>query len=100
MIIDEMKVGRSYPILVSPIAQTGISVQLGDLIPLAAHFDGQADTAAQTAQYGYALLTKLGVRPAKDGKPMDGSEAVAQLEREFEVVLSEKFPLWRRLGVI
>jgi SAM-dependent methyltransferase len=101
MIVDEAKVGRSYPILVSPVARTGIAVQFGELVALAAHFDGQADSAAGMAQYAYALLAKLGQRPRKDGKPIeDLADGLAQLERDFAIVLSDKFPIWRRLGVI
>jgi predicted O-methyltransferase YrrM len=101
MVVDEIQFGRTYPVLVSPVARTCIPAQIGDLVALAAYFDGHADTPARAAQYGYTLLGKVGIRPMKDGKPIeDVGESLAELERNFDVVLSEKFPIWRRLGVI
>jgi SAM-dependent methyltransferase len=97
----EFKLGRAYSTLAAPIGGTGLPASQAELLALVAYVDKKAGTVAQAAKYGFSILTKLGTRPVKEGKPVaDDNEAIAALESQMAFVFAEILPIWRRLGVV
>lgn len=99
MVIQELKVGRTFKFLAAPAAGTGIPVSTQDLFALAAVLDGK-QKAADAARHALDIMQSLGQRPRKDGKVLTEGEAVAYIEELIKPILTDKLPLWKRLGVL
>jgi hypothetical protein len=101
LVIDNLRAGRLYQNLASPVAGTGIWVSEFGLLALAAMFDGRGDDAAMSAKHALALLKNSGRLPSRDGKLIqDENEGAAFLEQQLRPILEDMVPIWHRLGVL
>lgn len=93
--------GRSYGHLAAPVGRTGIRASEFDLLTLAAIHDGVAEEPAAVANHILAGLQRLGRRPTKDGRAIDGdAEAGTFVAATVAPILTDSLPLWRALGVL
>lgn len=100
MIVAQARTGRVHGSLASPVARTGIPVSDFGLLALAALFEGKEDAAA-AAEHAMAILKGLGRRPFREGRLIeDDREATDFLAGNFQPVLDDDVPVWRRLGVL
>jgi SAM-dependent methyltransferase len=100
VVVDEAREGRIYDSLACPATRTGIPVTDFGLLTLAAFFDGSADGPHDAARHGLRILKRLGRRPLRNSKPIEGEEdAVTFLAEHMAPVIEESIPLWQRLGM-
>jgi SAM-dependent methyltransferase len=91
--------GDFFGHLASPVAKTGIFADELALLTLALWFENKLDDPS-SARDVLALLIAAGKRPHRENEPIeDDSEAVALVAQRMQLVVAERFPLWRALGV-
>lgn len=101
LVVEDMKVGRTFSYVASPVAGTGIPVGVIDLLTLAAVMDGKSGSTEEAATYAYSILRGLGQRPVKNGEMIrDEKEATDFLASSIGPVLTDRLPIWQRLGVL
>ena len=101
MVIDQVRAGRVFDNLASPVARTGIPLTDFGLLALVAVQDGAAVEVGAVAQHGLDLLKKLNRRPLKNGKPIESDREAANFLAEYmQPLIDESVPLWRRLGML
>lgn len=92
---QKMLQGRGFGVLAAPAAGSGISVNLSDSLALAALLAGQRETAEDVSGHVAQTVGRLGFVPESNMV-----EWRAALATNAEAFLSERLPLWRRLGVV
>jgi len=101
MIVDFARTGRVYAALAAPVLRSGVLVRDFALLALAALFDGKGDDATMAAKHALSILKILGRRPIKDGALIeDDGKAIDFLIANFQPILADEVPVWRRLGML
>jgi predicted methyltransferase family protein/methyltransferase family protein len=101
MVVEQARAGRVFDSLASPVTRTGVPVTDFGLLALMALFDGHGDEPEAAARHGLSILTGLGRRPHREGRPIeDDAEAVAFLAGHLAPIVTDSIPLWRQLGML
>lgn len=101
VIVEKMLQGRVYSFLAAPAAGSGIQVVHSDLLMLSGVLAGQGEKAENLAAHVIATMPRLGISWNKDGKVLtDLAERDAAVTADAATFLSEKLPVWQRLGVL
>jgi SAM-dependent methyltransferase len=101
VILDNLRAGRFYKNLASPVTGTGVGVSEFDLLALAAVLDGCGGDVAATAKHALALLKRAGNLPMKDGKLIENdADGLAFLEERLRPIVDDVVPIWRRIGIL
>jgi SAM-dependent methyltransferase len=91
--------GTFFGHLASPVAGTGIFVDELALLTLALWFENRLDDPS-AARDVLSSLTAAGRRPQREsGSIEDDGEAMALVAERMQLVVAERFPLWRALGI-
>jgi SAM-dependent methyltransferase len=93
--------GRTSTALASPVAASGIHVNLFEMLCYDALRSGAPESAEAIANAAWSALSGRGESLRKDGVPIVGAEEnLAILRQELATVLRDSIPIWRRLGVV
>jgi SAM-dependent methyltransferase len=100
VVVECARSGRFYGHLASPVAKAGIFADELALLTLAEWFNNKLDDELASARSVLSLLTAAGKRPHRENRPIeDDDEATALVAQHMRLVVSERFPVWRALGV-
>lgn len=87
--------GRYVAALASPVVGSGIEVERGDVLFLAA-----MQSEEPLPEFAWAALQRAGVSLTRDGKALEGDkENLQELERRAEEFKKSRLPLYRMLGI-
>ena len=101
MVVNQVRAGRVFDNLASPVTRTGIPITDFALLALVAVQDGAAEEVGIVAQHGLDILKRLNRRPLKNGKPIENDREAADFLAEYmQPLIDESVPLWRRLGML
>jgi len=93
--------GRSYQFLAAPAVRSALPATSIDLMALAAIFSGKDEDSATLVQYVLDAMNRLGSKPLKNGKAVEDHEQMrAVVTQEVDKFLTERLPLFRRLGCL
>lgn len=101
VIAERVLQGRTYNFLAVPAAGSGIQATHGELLMFAAILASTVGDVEAIVEHVIYSLQRLRVTWQVDGKPVaDASERQAVVREDVKLFLSEKIPLWKRLGVL
>ena len=103
VLIDEVDFapGFSAKALASPVAGTGLHLQIFELFACRALLDGASATAEALVDHTWARLRSTGDRLRRQGVQIESEEETrAVLAPEMEAVVREAVPIWRHLGLV
>jgi SAM-dependent methyltransferase len=99
-VIDNLKAGRLYNAVASPVARTGLPVGEFDLLAMMAAMDGKDDLPG-AARHAHKVILGMGRHPIRDGRLLTAeSEALAFLEERIAAPFTAGLPVWKLLGVL
>ncbi|MBX3540260.1 MAG: class I SAM-dependent methyltransferase [Chelatococcus sp.] len=100
-ITERLKIGRVYHSIASPVLGSGLPVDDFDLLALSAVFDGCHEDLSSITRHALNIFKLLERRPQREGTALtDDEEATRFLENQIQPIIENKFPLWRKLGII
>lgn len=101
VIVRKMLQGRTYSYLAAPMASSGVQAAHSELLLLGALISGQDESLDVLTVYVLDTMKRLGFNWLKDGQAVsDETKRRALFSEEVATFLTEKLPIWRRLGVI
>ncbi|GJE41347.1 class I SAM-dependent methyltransferase [Methylobacterium soli] len=101
VIAEKMLQGRTFNFLAAPAVGSGIQVATTDLLMIAAVLAGEGNTAETVTAHVLQSMQHLGINWVKDGKAItDPSERTTIVTGDARSFLSEKLPVWQRLGIL
>ncbi len=101
MVIAQVREGRLFDGLASPVVRSGVPMTDYAMLALSALLDGKGHDAIAAAEHGLTVLKSIGRFLTRNMQPIEGAaEAVAFLAEEIRPVLEERVPLWRTLGML
>ncbi|WP_336488260.1 class I SAM-dependent methyltransferase [Methylobacterium nigriterrae] len=101
VIAEKMLQGRVYNFLAAPNAGSGIQAAHSDLLMFAAVLAGHGASTDTISAHVIEAMRRIGINWVKDGKPVtDPTERQIVVRADAETFLSEKLPVWHRLGIV
>lgn len=101
VLIDKARLGRFYNFLAAPQVGSAVQIAQVDLLILASVLSSPSAQVAAIAEDVLLMLRRLGMSPSKDGVTLtDPAEQRAALGVDVEILLRDRVPFWRRLGVL
>lgn len=101
VLIDKARSGRFYNFLAAPQVGSAVQIAQVDLLILASVLSAPSADVAAIADDVLLMLRRLGMSPTKDGATLiDPAEQRAALSSDVEILLRDRMPFWRGLGVL
>ncbi|WP_191970233.1 class I SAM-dependent methyltransferase [Methylobacterium planeticum] len=101
VIAEKMLNGRVYSFLAAPTAGSGIQVPHSELLMLTAVLAGQGENAEMVSAYVIQTMQRLGINWVKEGRTItDPAERQRIVSADAATFLSEKLPVWQKLGIL
>jgi TPR repeat protein len=98
-LVREIECGRAVHVLAAPAAATGITAGLTDFGLMLARDRGLALDARTIARTTWGMIEATSIRPTRDGKALQDSEALEHLTQAADQHLAERLKILEALCI-